>query len=99
MEPELRSPVRTKYRMRTPHPLADLFARIRPAPDALFETAKKISILISPGECPEEKADRLRHWCGANCVGRWRPLERWTNGAVRIEFEHLTDAMICRLAN
>lgn len=81
------------------HPLADLCRRIRPAPEPTFNASIIVTKPISPGECPEERADRLRRWCAENCVGRWRPLERWKKGAVRIEFEDHTDALWYWLSN
>ena len=85
--------------MENTHPLADLCRRIRPAPQPPFNAPITISKSIRPGECPEEKADRLRKWCAENRVGRWRPLERWKKGAVRIEFEDHTDALLFRLSH
>lgn len=85
--------------MKIPHPLADLCNRIRTAPQPSFNAPLTVTIPIYPSECPEEKADRLRKWCAQNCVGRWRPLERWTKGAVRIEFEDHTDALLFRLSH
>jgi len=64
-----------------------------------FTPALTVSIPLRPHECREERADNLRKWCAANCVGRWRPMERWTHDAVRIEFESLTDVMAFRSAN
>lgn len=81
------------------HPFADLCRRIRPAAQPSFFGPTTISLPIRPGECREERADRLRRWCAENCVGRWRPLERWKKGAVRIEFEDHTDALWYLLSN
>lgn len=85
--------------MTTTHPLADLCRRICAALQAPFNGSVTISKPIRPGACPEERADRLRQWCAENCVGRWRPLERWKKGAVRIEFEDRTDALWYWLSN
>lgn len=64
-----------------------------------FEIAATIAIPLQAGECPETRADDLRQWCHANCVDRWKPIERWTKDAVRIGFEKESDAMLFRLIN
>ena len=85
--------------MKKEHPLADLLRRVRPQPQPPFVVAETISLPVGPNECREAKADRSRQWCHANCKGRWRPMGRGNNGAVRIEFEDPTDAIWFWLSN
>jgi hypothetical protein len=84
-----------KYVMAAYSPIGQ---RICPQPQPQLTTPSIVSIPVR-AECPEEKADRLRQWCIANCQRRWKPLERWTRSAVRFEFESLTDALLFRLSH
>lgn len=88
-------PFAPKYVMTSEHPIPDFC----PQPLPQFIASSMVSIPVRPDECPDEVADRLRQWCIENCHGRWKPLERWTRSAVRIEFENLTDATLFQLAH
>lgn len=57
-----------------------------------------VTIPLRPGECREQRADDLRQWCAANCVEEWRPMERWTEDAVRIAFGSDGDAVRFQLS-
>ena len=75
------------------HPLAALCQRARATlPVRTFDPIEVISVPLAPDECREDRADQLRQWCWENCVGQWRPLERSTEKAVRIEFVSANDA-------
>ena len=64
-----------------------------------FSIREVVSIPIPPGQCRDQLADQLRQWCNANCEGRFDPLERWTETAIRIGFESPVDAILFRLAH
>ena len=76
------------------HPVDDHCSRIHVTTQPPFTDPMSVSKPIRPGECREERADRLRRWCSENCLGRWQPLERWTEDSVRIEFEDHIDALL-----
>lgn len=64
-----------------------------------FAVAAIIAIPLQAGECRETRADDIRMWCNGNCANRWKPVERWTEDAVRIGFECDLDAMLFRLSH
>ena len=63
-----------------------------------FTAAHIVEINLASGDCPETVADNARQWCGQNCHGRWKPVERWTARSVRIAFEDIADAVMFRLS-
>lgn len=91
-------PIWPKYWMQNPIPKAIRAALAQRFQDD-FQIAATITIMLGEGECPETRADELRKWCGASCASRWKPLERWAKGAVRIGFESVADAVKFRLSH